>query len=293
MSEKKEKADNEENIIEVLKQIFKSQDEKFQLLEQHLTRISEQLNQLMTQTHSSTYTRISSTERPSTGVSVLEPIKSMVTSGPEFTSSTYHPTARTKLSHNVANADIPMTSTPPPPPVPSKPEVVLPTIRSTAGMVETPLILAEESFKTDSIVDEFTAYRKEKARMESDTIKNYLTKIGKVTEEKWSETKKVFVKKDYVTFLNLALSVLHGIIEYYYVNIRHEIPDNIGDYITKAQNISSANVFKDVNLLSKMESVYNELENGQKPMLTPVVMNGWYERLNRIIQEWQTKRKSA
>ena len=42
-----------------------------------------------------------------------------------------------------------------------------------------------------------------------------------------------------------------------------------------------------------MESVYNELENGQKPMLTPVVMNGWYERLNRIIQEWQTKRKSA
>ena len=54
MSEKKEKADNEENIIEVLKQIFKSQDEKFQLLEQHLTRISEQLNQIMTQTHSST-----------------------------------------------------------------------------------------------------------------------------------------------------------------------------------------------------------------------------------------------
>lgn len=275
MSEKKKSTDNEENIIEVLKKIFKIQDEKFQLLEQHLSRISEQIDQLKIETKSGTYTKGPVSERTMTDASI-----------PELRPQSYRSTSRSTTPFNVSSTDIPTTST-----STSKPEIVLPKIHSTAGMVETPLRLAEESFKTDTVVDEFNLYRKEKARMESDTINNYLKKIERVTEEKWLETKKVFAKKDYIDFISLALSVLHGIIEYYYVNYRHEIPENINDYITKAKSISSINVFKDINLLNKMESVYSELEIGHKPMLAPVVMNGWYERLNRIMQEWERRRK--
>ena len=71
-----------------------------------------------------------------------------------------------------------------------------------------------------------------------------------------------------------------------------KIPENSLDYYAKAKNIASAGVFKDLNLLDKMESVFTDTQAGNKPVLAKTVIRGWFERLSKIFDDWIVRSQS-
>lgn len=149
--------------------------------------------------------------------------------------------------------------------------------------------------ETDSnkILQEFTNYHKKKSQVESSALKSYLAKLERVIIESWGKTKLIFNDKQYLQFLDLGLTVLHGIIEYTYVAHFRKIPENSLDYFSKAKAISSAGILKDLNLLDKMESVFSDKQTGNKPVLAKTVIRGWYERLDRIFIDWNFRVQNA
>ncbi|MHA1990931.1 MAG: hypothetical protein ACW981_10405 [Candidatus Hodarchaeales archaeon] len=139
---------------------------------------------------------------------------------------------------------------------------------------------------SEKILEEFTSYHKKKSQVESSALKSYLTKLEKVIVESWGKAKLIFEEKQFLQFLDLGLTVLHGIIEYTYVTHFRKIPENTLDYYSKAKTISGVGIFKDLNLLDKMESVFSDKQSGNKPILAKTVIRGWYERLDKIFADW-------
>jgi hypothetical protein len=162
-------------------------------------------------------------------------------------------------------------------------------ITANTGMLQGSSATNNLEVDTENIIDEFSSYKRKKAQVEAETLRSYLQKIETVITKSWTRTQKEFNNINYSTFVDQGLTVLHGIIEYYFVGYRKEIPDSISDYSERAKNIASINVFKDLNLLNKMEAVYGELKVGKKPTLAATVMRGWFERLERIYEEWLAK----
>ena len=167
----------------------------------------------------------------------------------------------------------------------SQPEPGRPS-QTTTSTASSPSSQNNVSTNYSSILEDFTGYHRSKSKVETSTFRAYLTKLTKIINESWYRAKVTFKEGQNVQFLDQGLTVLHGIIEYLYVTHFRNIPDREIDYSKKARSISSAGLFKDLNLLNKMEEVFSELKNGKKPVLPKTMVRGWYERLEKIYEDW-------
>ena len=145
---------------------------------------------------------------------------------------------------------------------------------------------------SEEMLKEFTDYHKKKTQVETKAIKTYLTKLERVINESWEKASIIFGDMQYLQFLDLGLTVLHGIVEYTYVIHFRKIPESSLDYYSKAKNIASAGVFKDLNLLERMEGVFSDSQTGNKPVLAKTVIRGWFERLDKIFMNWKDRVQS-
>lgn len=246
-------------IINFLKEIIYNQNEKFLSLEKRLDNLANQIIALNEELHQYISTQASKSVVPE--IKKSDPILQQ----------NYFP--EEQLSINI----------------PTAPKEAL---NSDETFIESQKRVVQE-FQSENVKEEFASYRKKKSQVETKALKAYLTKLESVIIESWGEAKITFEQQHYLKFLDLGLTVLHGIIEYSYVTHFKAIPPNNVDYYSKAKNIASAGVFKDLNLLDKMESVFSDKKAGIRPVLAKTVIRGWYERLDRIFNDWNFKTQNS
>ncbi|OLS26969.1 MAG: hypothetical protein HeimC3_06280 [Candidatus Heimdallarchaeota archaeon LC_3] len=251
-----------QNIINYLKEIIYNQNEKFFGLEQRLDKLSKQLDQLKDDIGKEKVRK-----RQSLAQRIQEDINSIDEPSEEIFRRKTH--SMEKIS--------------------SEP-------------IDSSLISKDYQFQTqdeirnvnsEEMLQEFANYHKKKTLVETKAIRTYLTKLERVINESWEKTLILFRDMQYLQFLDLGLTVLHGIIEYIYVTHFRKIPENTLDYYSKAKNIASAGVFKDLNLLERMETVFSDKQSKDKPVLAKTVILGWFERLDKIFMNWKDRVQSS
>lgn len=181
-----------------------------------------------------------------------------------------------------------------PPPVNQAPPVVQPPQKQPkglesqyGGLKETPIL---EALKEESLGDEtyFEAQAKKK-KVRKQTLRAYLEKLEAVVKSAMPVSQQNLQIEDYNGFIDKGLTVVHGIIEFLFVAYRMEFPDANLDYYAKAKNLSGQGLFKDVSLLEKLESLYNQIESDEKPVLARPLLRGFNERITKLYEDFESK----
>ena len=148
--------------------------------------------------------------------------------------------------------------------------------------------------KEESLGDEsyFEAQAK-KQKVKKQTLMAYLQKLEKVIKTTLPIAQESLQAEDYLSFVDKGLTVVHGIIEFLFVAYRHEFPDTSLDYYSKAKNLSGQGLFKDVSLLEKLESIFNQIERDEKPVLARPLLWGFNERILKLNDDFVSKLQEA
>ena len=155
------------------------------------------------------------------------------------------------------------------------------------GLKETPIL---EALKEESFGDEtyFEAQVKKK-KVQKQTLRAYLEKLESVIKSSMPVAQQNLQNEDYNGFVDKGLTVVHGIIEFFFVAYRQEFPDASLDYYAKAKNLSGQGLFKDVSLLEKLESIFNQIERNEKPVLARPLLRGFNERITKLYEDFESK----
>ena len=247
--------ENNQDIINYLKEIIYNQNEKFIGLEQKIDALSNQLFQL----------------KDDFGKDRVEKKQTLAKSIQENIDSIDEPSEGIFRRENLSVVE-------------SSSEQINPFSLPKNDQFQTEEEIRNVS--SEEMLKEFTSYHKKKTQVENKAIRTYLTKLEGVIGESWEKAQVIFGDMQYLQFLDLGLTVLHGIIEHTYVTHFRKIPESNLDYNSKAKNIASAGVFKDLNLLERMEGVFSDKQLGNKPVLAKTVIRGWFERLDKIFNNW-------
>ena len=159
------------------------------------------------------------------------------------------------------------------------------------GMKETPIL---EALKEESLGDEtYLEALNKKKKVKKQTLQAYLEKLEKVIKTSMPTAELNFQNDDFAGFVDKGLTVTHGIIEFLFVAYRQEFPDPSLDYYAKAKNLSGQALFKDVSLLEKLESIYGQIERGEKPVLAKPFLRGIHERILRLNEDFESRLAEA
>lgn len=155
------------------------------------------------------------------------------------------------------------------------------------GLKETPILeaLKEEAYHESPSTDS----RTQKKRVQKQALQTYLEKLEKVIKKALPEAQQNLKEEDNQGFVDKGLTVVHGIIEFLFVAYRLEFPDSKLDYYAKAKNLSGQGLFKDVSLLEKLESIFNQIERNEKPLLARPLLNGLNERIIKLNEDFESK----
>lgn len=155
-----------------------------------------------------------------------------------------------------------------------------------SSLKETPLVSAIKVIEqTEDNSKEYYGIQESKKRTRKRTLRDYMEKLESVCHQIWLVADQAYEDKDFQTFVEKGLTVLHGIIEFLFVGFRNEFPESTMDYKQKAKNISGLGLFKDTSLLDKMEGIYENSRKGKTVKLNAPVVRGWHERLNKIYED--------
>jgi len=155
-----------------------------------------------------------------------------------------------------------------------------------SSLKETPLVSAIKVIEqTEDYSEDYYNVQESKKRTRKRTLRGYMEKVEGVCHQIWLVADQAYEDRDFQTFVDKGLTVLHGIIEFLFVGFRNEFPESTMDYKLKAKNISGLGLFKDTSLLDKMEGIYENIRKGKKARLNAPVVRGWHERLNKIYED--------
>lgn len=159
------------------------------------------------------------------------------------------------------------------------------------GMKETPIL---EALKEEGLSDQtISGAQKKKKKVQKETLMSYLERLEKIVRGALPQTETYLNNEEYPNFIDKGLTVVHGIIEFLFVAYRLEFPDSNLDYFAKAKNLSGQGLFKDYSLLEKLESLYNQIERNEKPMLARPLMHGLNERILKLNEDFISKLPDA
>lgn len=165
-----------------------------------------------------------------------------------------------------------------------------------SSMKETPIVSASKVLeKLNDSEGDFRVSIETRKISRKKSLRGYMEKLEKVCHKVWLVADHSYDDKDFETFIDKGLTVLHGIVEFLFVGFRIEFPNPELDYNSKAKNLSGLGLFKDTSLLSKMEDASEKLKQGKKEGgFSAPVIRGWHERLTRIYEkDFQEKIEDA
>jgi len=155
-----------------------------------------------------------------------------------------------------------------------------------SSMKETPLVSASKVLEKMSDGDgDYHKVVETRKSTRKKSLRGYMEKLENVCHQVWLVADHSYDDKDFDTFIDKGLTVLHGIIEFLFVGFRNEFPNPQLDYNSKARNLSGLGLFKDNSLLNKMEEATDQLKRGKSAGLATPVIRGWHERLTRIYEK--------
>ena len=154
-----------------------------------------------------------------------------------------------------------------------------------SSLKETSLVSVIEQTENENETKDYHGIQESKKRTRKRTLRGYMEKIEDVCHQIWLVADQAYEDRDFQTFVDKGLTVLHGIIEFLFVGFRNEFPESTLDYKQKAKNISGLGLFKDTSLLDKMEGIYENSRKGKTARLNAPVVRGWHERLNKIYED--------
>lgn len=313
-------SDPTSQLLNYFKQLVKQLDSKFGTLEKQLDKIEANLDNLRTydERFQSQVTaelkeiKSSLSQAKSQDFSFLEGItqsgssvapqttvsKPIPTSSPSFNAPP-SPIGPPPLDQYKSATKGPQTgfAAPPPSPMPApireeKPSKPSKKLESQyGGMKETPIL---EALKEESLGDEsYFEIQAKKKKVQKQTLRMYLEKLEKVVKTSLPIAEENLSNGDNQGFVDKGLTVVHGIIEFLFVAYRLEFPDASLDYYAKAKNLSGQGLFKDVSLLEKLESIYNQIERDEKPVLARPLLRGFNERILKLYEDFLSKSSDA